>query len=50
MYLQKSNVSATKSSSYTDYLNGSVVLENKEVTLHWDSFTKRENYLIRKVY
>ena len=42
MYLDKSNVTATKFNSITNYQKASVVIEKKNVVLNYDSYTKRE--------
>jgi hypothetical protein len=41
MYWNKSNVTATKSNTITNYSKGSVLIEEKEVVLNYDSYTKR---------
>jgi hypothetical protein len=42
MYWNKSNVIGTKSNTITDYTKGSVLIEEKEVNLNFDSYTKRQ--------
>ena len=42
MYLDKSNVTATKFNSISNYQKASVVIEKKDVVLNYDAYTKRE--------
>ena len=42
MYWNKSNVIATKSNTITNYTKGSILIEEKEIVLNYDSYTKRE--------
>lgn len=42
MYLNNTNVTATKFNTVTNYEKASVLIEKKEVVLNYDSYTKRE--------
>jgi hypothetical protein len=41
MYYSSKNVKGTKLNTVTDYKEGSVSIENKEITLNFDAYTKR---------
>ena len=48
MYWNKSNVTAIKSNTIINYTKGSVLIEEKEVVLNYDYYTKRQNYTTMK--